>query len=175
VSGDDNRSQEPPPSDAKNRNAQNLNPDQLRALLRSDFSQPSSSARAGSNAFQRAFAQRKLLWAGLIVGVGLLYAVFRVTTSPAKVIVMNISGEAAASVVLISGEQRVDLGEVGNGAVEQVELLAGHPLQIEYSFGTRRVWVDNRTLTPLQVVTVTLTMDRKVRVVRGAPSSEPPP
>ena len=52
---------------------------------------------------------------------------------------MNVSGEPAASVVLISGEQRVDLGEVGNGAVEQVELLAGHPLQIEYSFGTRRV------------------------------------
>ncbi len=174
MSGDGNRSPESPPSDAKSRGAQNLNPEQLRTLLRSDFRQPSPATRSSSSAFSRAFTQRKLLWAALIVGVGLLYAVFRVTTSPARVIVMNVSGEPAASVVLISGEQRVDLGEVGNGAVEQVELLAGHPLQIEYSFGTRRVWTDGRTLAPLQVVTVTLTNDQKVRVVHGAPSSEPP-
>jgi hypothetical protein len=154
----------------------NLSPDQLRTLLASDLGRASAPAKASGESKES--SRRRLFWAGVILLAGLLYVIFRFTTAPSKVIVVNTSGEDAASVIVASGDQRVDLGGLGNGEVRRVELVPGKPLQIEYSFGSRRVWTDPQPMGAFQSVTVFIELGGKIRAVREAPwarTSEQPP
>jgi hypothetical protein len=147
-----------------------LSPEQFRTLLSSDLKKSAPVVRTESPQSSR----RRMLWAALILVAALVYVVTRFTAAPAKVIVINTSGEDAADVVISSGNQRVDLGGVGNGDVRQVEIVAGKPLHIDYTFEQRRVWTDSNPLTSFQSITVFIGMDKKLRVVRESPWSRQP-
>ena len=140
-----------------------LSPEQIRTLLSTDFktSKPVKEPRRS--------ARRRALWAAVILVAGLVYVILRFTTAPSKVIVVNTSGEDAASVVIESGNQRVDVGGLGNGEVRKVELMPGNPVHIQYTFDQRRVWTDSEPLAPFHSMTVFIGMDKKLRVVREAP------
>jgi hypothetical protein len=157
-----------PPEDKKPEHPlAKLSPDQFRTLLASDLGR--TSARANAGAQSKESSRRRLFWAGVILLAGLLYVIFRFTTAPSKVIVVNTSGEDAASVIVASGDQLVDLGSLGNGEVRRVELVPGKPLQVEYSFGSRHVWTDPQPMGAFQSVTIFIGMGGKVRAVREAP------
>ena len=165
-----------PPEDKKPEHPlANLSPDQLRTLLASDLGR--ASAKAKPRGESKESSRRRLFWAGVILLAGLLYVILRFTSAPSKVIVLNTSGEDAASVIVASGDQRIDLGSLGNGEVRKVELVPGKPLRIEYSFGSRRVWTDPEPMGAFQSVTIFIGTGGKVRAVREEPwarASAPP-
>jgi hypothetical protein len=148
----------------------NLSPEQLRTLLSGDL----KGGRPLVHTESRYSASRRVVWAAAILLAGLLYVVIRFTSAPSKVMVVNTSGEDAASVVVISGNQRVDLGGMANGEVRKVELMPGKPMRIEYTFDQKRVWNDSEPMAAFHALTVFIGMDRKVRVVREAPWSQVP-
>lgn len=115
-----------------------------------------------------------MLWAALIFVAGLTYVVMRFSTAPSKVIVVNTSGDDAASVVIVSGDQRRDIGGLANGEIHQVELTPGKPLHIEYTFDERRVWTDSEPLAAFHSVTIFIGIDKRLRLVREAPWSRSP-
>jgi hypothetical protein len=163
----------PPPDESKkpaSRSPANLSAEQLRALLSSDFKggRPPAQKQSGRS------SRRQIIWAGVILLAGLLYAILRFTSAPSKVIVVNTSGEDAASVILISGTQRIDIGGVGNGEVRKVELMPGKPLRVEYTFDQQRVWNDSEPLAAFHSLTLFIDADRKLRVVREAPWARAP-
>src|ERR1700730_13455344 len=91
-----------------------LSPEQVRTLLSSDLKSGGPVAKK-----PRGSPARNIAWAAAILLAALLYVIFKFTSAPSKVIVVNTSGEDAASVVLLSGDQRVDLGGLGNGEVRK--------------------------------------------------------
>jgi hypothetical protein len=159
----------PPEEDKKpaSRPPVNLSAEQLRVLLASDF-KGGRAARAES----RQTSRRQIIWAAAILLAGLFYVVLRFTNAPSKVMLVNTSGEDAASVIVISGNQRVDLGGMANGEVRKVELMPGKPLRVEYTFAQKRVWNDTEPMAAFHALTVYIGIDRKVRVVREAPWSQ---
>lgn len=164
---------EPPPDKSKppqKHPLSNLSPEQLRTLLSSDFKGGSRLGRKKSGPYSR----RQAIWAMVILLAGVFYVVLRFTNAPSKVIVVNTSGEDAASVIVVSGQQRIDLGGIANGEVRKVELRSGKPLRIEYTFDQRRVWNDSEPLAPFHSLTIFIGIDRKLRVVRESPWAQAP-
>ncbi len=150
----------------------NLSPEQLSTLLSSDL-----KGRQRRHAESRDSSKRRIVWAAAVLLVGLLYVIIRFMTAPSKVIVVNTSGEDAASVVIVSGNQRIDIGGIANGEVRQVEMAPGKPLRIEYTFDQKRVWTDSEPLMAFHSLTVFIGIDRKLRIVRESPwkrAPEPP-
>ncbi len=141
-----------------------LSPEQLRTLLASDLGRKTAVRKES-----RESPRRRLFWAGVVLLVAMLYVIVRFTTAPSKVLVVNTSGEDAASIIVISGTQRIDLGGVANGEVRKVELMPGKPVAIEYTFDRRRVWTDAEPLAGFHSLTVFVGIDKKLRVVREAP------
>ena len=107
-----------------------------------------------------------ILFAAVVAIAGLAYIFLRFTGAPSKIVVVNGSGRPVASVVVISGDQRVDIGGIGNGESRKVDLAPGKSLQIEYTFDQRHVWTSPEPLTPLQALTILIGGDQKLRVVQ---------
>lgn len=107
-----------------------------------------------------------VLFAAVVAIAGLAYIFLRFTGAPSKIVVVNGSGRQVASVVLISGDQRVEIGAIGNGESRKVDLAPGKTLQIEYTFDERHVWTLPEPLTPLQALTILIGGDQKLRVVQ---------
>ncbi len=114
-----------------------------------------------------------MLFAAVVSVAGLIYIFARFTGAPAKIVVVNGSGHQIASVIVISGDQRVDVGGIGNGESRKVDLAPGKPLQIEYVFDERHVWISPEPLVALQALTIFIGADQKLRVVRGAAGQRP--
>jgi hypothetical protein len=115
-----------------------------------------------------------ILFAAVVAIAGLTYIFVRFTAAPSKIVVVNGSGRQVASVIVISGDQRVDIGGIGNGESRKIDLASGKPLQIEYTFNGRHVWVSPEPLVPLQALTIFIGADEKLRVIRGSPVQRPP-
>ena len=107
-----------------------------------------------------------VLFAAVVAIAGLAYIFLRFTGAPAKIVVVNGSGRQVASVVVISGNQRADIGSIANGQSKKVDVVPGKSLQIEYTFDERHVWTSPEPLTPLQAVTILIGGDQKLRVVQ---------
>src|SRR5713226_3478495 len=110
-----------------------------------------------------------MLFAAVVAVAGLISIFARFTSAPAKIVVLNGSGRQIASVIVISGDQRVDIGGIGNGESRKVDLAPGKPLQIDYTFADHHVWTSPEPLVALQALTIFIGADQKLRVVRGAP------
>jgi len=132
-----------------------LTPEQIRALLGAGAKGRSASKESKPQLMWTVFA---LLIAGLI------YLVVRFTAAPSKLTVINASGSEASSVVIVSGDQRIDLGRIGNGEVRKVDLVPGRPLRIEYTFEQRRVWTTAEPVPSFQFMTVSIGPDKKVQI-----------
>ena len=108
-----------------------------------------------------------MLFAAIVAVAGLAYIFLRFSGAPSKIVVVNGSGRRIASVIVISGDQRVDVGGIGNGESRKVELAPGKPLQIQYTFEEQKVWSDPEPLVALQTLTIFIGADQKLRVIRG--------
>ena len=106
------------------------------------------------------------MFAAVVAIVGLAYIFLRFTGAPAKIVLVNGSGRQVTSVIVISGDQRVEIGDIGNGVSRKVDLTPGKSLQIEYTFDQRRIWTSPEPLTPLQALTVLIGGDQKLRVIQ---------
>ena len=106
------------------------------------------------------------MFAAVVAIAGLAYIFARFTGAPAKIVVVNGSGRPVKSVIVISGEQRVEVGDIGNGESRKVDLAPGRSLQIEYTFDQRGVWTSPEPLTPLQAMTVLIGGDQKLSVIQ---------
>lgn len=107
-----------------------------------------------------------ILFAAVVAIAGLAYIFLRFTSAPSKIVVVNGSGRRVASVVVISGDQRVDIGGIGNGESRKVDVAPGNSLQIEYTFDERRVWTSPEPLVALQTLTIFIGSDQKLRVAQ---------
>jgi hypothetical protein len=114
-----------------------------------------------------------IVFAAVVAIAGLTYIFVRFAAAPSKIVVVNGSGRQVASVTLISGQQRVDIGGIGNGESRKIDLASGKPLQIDYKFNGRHVWVSPEPLVPLQALTIFIGADEKLRVIRGSPVQRP--
>ena len=107
-----------------------------------------------------------ILFAAFVAIAGLAYIFLRFTGAPSKIVIVNGSGRPVASVLVISGDQRVEVGAIGNGESRKVDLTPGKPLRIEYTFDERRVWTSPEPLVALQTLTVFIGPDQKLRVTQ---------
>lgn len=88
---------------------------------------------------------KKTIWLiGGVVAV-LVWAAWRTGTYPAQLIVMNQSGGPLRGVVVSSGGQRVEIGELRNGASRVIRLKPGEPIVLTY--GGKR-WQSPEPLPP---------------------------
>ena len=106
------------------------------------------------------------MFAAFVAIAGLAYVFLRFTGAPSKIVVVNGSGRPVTSVVVISGDQRIEIGAIGNGESKKVDLAPGKSLQIEYTFAERHLWTSPEPLTPLQALTILIGGDQKLRVVQ---------
>jgi len=144
----------------------NVTSEQLQNLLASDFK------RTAARPLKPPSPWRRIFWSAVILLAGIGYVTLRYSTTPSTVIVINVSGEDAASVVLESGGQRVDLGPVANGEIRKVEMGTGHPLRIEYTFEKHRVWTRDEPLSAFEALTVSIGREGHVNVMRETPWSQ---
>ena len=107
-----------------------------------------------------------VLFAAFVAIAGLAYIFLRFTAAPSKIVVVNGSGRQVRSLIVISGDQRVEIGAIGNGESKKVDLAPGKSLQIEYTFDERHLWTSPEPLTPLQALTILIGGDQKLRVVQ---------
>lgn len=107
-----------------------------------------------------------ILFAAFVAIAGLAYIFARFTGAPSKIVIVNGSGRQVTSVVVISADQRIEVGGIGNGESRRVELAPGKSLQIEYTFDERHVWTSPEPLTPLQALTILIGGDQKLRIVQ---------
>jgi hypothetical protein len=145
----------------------NLTPEQVDALLRADFKRTSP----GLPPKKPRSEGRRIFWAGAIMLCGVLYALFKLSTSTASVVVINATGEDAMSVTVIAGSQRIELGPVGNGAIETAEVLPGEDIALEYQFAKRQTWKAPFTMRPFQSVRLTIIPGGAVQVSYNSPTS----
>ncbi len=107
-----------------------------------------------------------ILFAAVVAVAGLIFIFLRFTAAPAKIVIVNGSGRRVASVIVISGDQRVDIAGIGNGESRKVDLPAGKPLRIDYTFDEHHVWISPEPLVALQALTVFIGPDQKLRVAQ---------
>jgi hypothetical protein len=139
----------------------------MEAMLRAGSKRPSGKApSAGGPSYWK---RRQFLVSALILLAGLLYALSRTANAPARVTIVNNSGADAVSVAIVSGGQRIELGEMLNGSLQQAKVTPGEPLQIAYDFGTPKVWRATAPLTAFEEVTVTLAPGGEVQMERESP------
>ncbi|HYS52480.1 MAG TPA: hypothetical protein VER58_01785 [Thermoanaerobaculia bacterium] len=139
-----------------------MTPDEARALLASDLK--------GRRPVKE--SNPLLMWTVLVLLLaGLIYLVVRFTGSPSKLTLVNASGAEVSSVIVASGDQRMDLGAIANGEVRKIDLVPGKPLRIEYTFEQRRVWTNSEPLTAFQFLTVFIGTDKKLRVETHRPTA----
>jgi hypothetical protein len=142
-------------------------PEQLEALLRAGSRRPAGKAPASGGPSY--WKRRQLVVSALILLGGLLYALTRTANAPARVTIVNNSGADAVSVTIVSGGQRIELGEMLNGSLQQAKVTPGEPLQVAYDFGTPKVWRAPTPLTAFEEVTVTLAPGGEVQMARESP------
>lgn len=75
---------------------------------------------------------KKTLWLIIGVVVALIWAAWRTGSYPAQLIVMNQSGGPLHEVVVTSGDQRVEIGELRNGSTRVIRLTPGDPIVLTY-------------------------------------------
>jgi hypothetical protein len=144
--------------------ASKLTPEQVAAILRSGSRKPEPKP-SGSSYWKR----RQLIFSAVILIAGLLYALIRTANAPARITIVNNSGADALSVTVVNGAERIELGELLNGGVQQVKVTPGEPLEIRYSFGTPQTWRNPTPLTAFETVTITLAPGTEVQVDRESP------
>ena len=102
---------------------------------------------------------------------GLVYLLIRFTAAPSKLTLVNASGAEVSSVIITSGDQRMDIGRIANGEVRKVDLLPGKTLRIEYTFEQPRVWTNAEPLAGFQFLMVFIGPDKKLRIETQRPTA----
>src|SRR5437660_8219237 len=132
-----------------------LTPEQVRLLLGADVKGRSTPRES----------KPKLMWTVLVLLLaGLIYLVARFTAAPSKLTLVNASGAEVSSVIITSGNQRMNIGRIANGEVRKVDLAPGKALRIEYTFEQPRVWTNAEPLAGFQFLTVFIGPDKKLRL-----------
>jgi len=140
-----------------------LTPEQIRVLLSSDHKDRRPVKQSSTP---------RLMWTLFaLLLAGLVYLLIRFTAAPSKLTLVNASGAEVSSVIITSGDQRMDIGRIANGEVRKVDLLPGKTLRIEYTFEQPRVWTNAEPLAGFQFLTVFIGPDKKLRIETQRPTA----
>ena len=105
---------------------------------------------------------RKVI-ASIVIGVAaVLIMTWRMTSFPARVVIINQSGKALMRVAIDTGANRFELGTMNNAETRRISVEPTQTLRLSFQTTAPHVWSSPEPLTAGQSLVLYVTPDQRV-------------
>lgn len=100
---------------------------------------------------------KRLLWTIFLGIVGVLIVTWHMGTLPARVVIINQSGDLLRNVIIDAGENRYAVGNVENGESRRIAIAPAENLRLTFSGRDDRTWTAPEPVTAGQSLVLYIT------------------